>query len=52
MRHSFTAGVKRRGFCRWRRKPLLRPVILFDIERIEPRAIMPDGVIQKMRVVR
>src|SRR6185295_1441197 len=25
-------------------------VILFDIERIEPIAIMPDGVIQKMRV--
>ncbi|PYS21232.1 MAG: hypothetical protein DMG11_28280 [Acidobacteria bacterium] len=25
-------------------------VILFDIERIEPIAIMPDGVIQKLRV--
>src|SRR5436309_1439352 len=49
--HSFTAGVKR---------PRIPPaatgkrycglVILFDIERIEPIAIMPDGVIQKMRV--
>ena len=28
----------------------MRLVILFDIERIEPIAIMPDGVIQKMRV--
>ena len=25
-------------------------VILFDIERIEPIAIMPDGVMQKLRV--
>jgi len=49
--HSFTAGVKRRRilpvgtgnrYCGL--------VILFDIERIEPIAIMPDGVIQKMRV--
>ena len=49
--HSFTAGVKRRRilpvatgnrYCGF--------VILFDIERIEPIAIMPDGVIQKMRV--
>jgi ornithine cyclodeaminase/alanine dehydrogenase-like protein (mu-crystallin family) len=49
--HSFSAGVKRRRilpvatgnrFCGL--------VILFDIERIEPIAIMPDGVIQKMRV--
>src|ERR1700745_3773415 len=49
--HSFTAGVKRRRilpvatgnrFCGL--------VILFDIERIEPIAIMPDGIIQKMRV--
>ena len=48
---SYTAGVKRRR---------LLPVatgdrycgilILFDIERIEPVAIMPDGVIQKTRV--
>jgi alanine dehydrogenase len=49
--HSFTAGVKRRRilpvatgnrFCGL--------VILFDIERVEPIAIMPDGIIQKMRV--
>src|SRR5262245_14787578 len=49
--HSFTAGVKRRRilpvasgnrFCGL--------VILFDIERIEPVAIMPDGVMQKLRV--
>ena len=49
--HSFSAGVKRRRilpvatgnrFCGL--------VMLFDIERIEPVAIMPDGVIQKMRV--
>src|SRR5947207_11472378 len=49
--HSFTAGVKRR-----RSLPVATGdrycglVILFDIERIEPIAIMPDGVIQKMRV--
>src|SRR5437763_10205603 len=49
--HSYTAGVKRRRilpvatgnkYCGF--------VILFDIERIEPIAIMPDGVIQKLRV--
>lgn len=49
--HSFTAGVKRRRilpvatggrFCGL--------VLLFDIERIEPIALMPDGYIQKMRV--
>ncbi len=48
---SFTNGVKRRrilpvatgnNYCGM--------VILFDIERIEPVAIMPDGVIQKIRV--
>jgi ornithine cyclodeaminase/alanine dehydrogenase-like protein (mu-crystallin family) len=48
---SYTAGVKRRRilpaatgdrFCGL--------VILFDTETIEPVAIMPDGVIQKMRV--
>jgi alanine dehydrogenase len=48
---SYTAGVKRRRilpvatgnrFCGL--------VILFDLERIEPIAIMPDGVIQKVRV--
>src|SRR5262245_65939097 len=50
-RHSFTVGVKR-----WRILPVATGnrycglVILFDIERIEPVAIMPDGVIQKMRV--
>src|SRR5207244_8774464 len=49
--HSFSAGVKRRRIL-----PVATGnrycglVILFDIERIEPLAIMPDGVIQKMRV--
>ena len=49
--HSFTAGVKRRRIL-----PVATGdrycglVILFDIERVEPVAIMPDGVIQKMRV--
>ena len=48
---SFTAGVKRRRIL-----PVATGnkycglVILFDIERIEPVAIMPDGVIQKVRV--
>lgn len=48
---SYTAGVKRRRILpvatgnRW-----CGMVILFDLERIEPVAIMPDGVIQKMRV--
>src|SRR5437764_4603210 len=48
---SFPAGVKRRRIL-----PVATGnrycglVILFDIERIEPIAIMPDGVIQKMRV--
>ncbi|HEY7335426.1 MAG TPA: ornithine cyclodeaminase family protein [Bryobacteraceae bacterium] len=48
---SFTAGVKRRRIL-----PVASGnrycgmVILFDIERIEPIAIMPDGVIQKVRV--
>jgi len=27
-------------------------VILFDVEKIEPVAIMPDGVIQKVRASR
>ena len=49
--HAFTAGVKRRRilpvatgnrYCGF--------VILFDIEKIEPIAILPDGVIQKVRV--
>jgi alanine dehydrogenase len=48
---SFTNGVKRRRilpaatggkYCGL--------VMLFDVERIEPVAIMPDGVIQKVRV--
>ena len=48
---SYTAGVKRRRIL-----PVATGnrycglVILFDIERIEPIAIMPDGFIQKMRV--
>lgn len=49
--HAFTAGVKRRRLL-----PVATGerycglVILFDIERIEPVAILPDGYIQKMRV--
>jgi alanine dehydrogenase len=48
---SYTAGVKRRRIL-----PVATGnrycglVMLFDIERIEPVAIMPDGVIQKIRV--
>jgi ornithine cyclodeaminase/alanine dehydrogenase-like protein (mu-crystallin family) len=48
---SYTAGVKRRRIL-----PVAAGnrycglVILFDLERIEPVAIMPDGVIQKVRV--
>ena len=48
---SYTAGVKRRRILpvgtgeRW-----CGLVMLFDLERIEPLAILPDGVIQKMRV--
>lgn len=48
---SYTAGVKRRRILpvatgnRW-----CGLVMLFDLERIEPVAIMPDGVMQKMRV--
>jgi alanine dehydrogenase len=48
---SHTAGVKRRRILpvatgnRW-----CGMVMLFDLERIEPVAILPDGVIQKMRV--
>lgn len=48
---SYTAGVKRRRIL-----PVATGnrycglVILFDLERIEPLAIMPDGVIQKVRV--
>ncbi len=49
--HAFTAGVKRRRIL-----PVATGerycglIILFDIERIEPVAILPDGYIQKMRV--
>lgn len=48
---DFTAGVKRRRILRaatgnkW-----CGLIMLFDLERIEPVAIMPDGVIQKVRV--
>jgi alanine dehydrogenase len=48
---SFTNGVKRRRILpvatgnQW-----CGLVILFDLEKLEPVAIMPDGVIQKMRV--
>jgi len=48
---SYTAGVKRRRILptatgnRW-----CGMVMLFDLERIEPVAIMTDGVIQKVRV--
>ncbi len=48
---SYTAGVKRRRIL-----PVATGnrycgmVILFDIEKIEPVAFMPDGVIQKLRV--
>ena len=48
---SYSAGVKRRRIL-----PVATGnrycglVVLFDIERIEPIAIMPDGVIQKVRV--
>lgn len=48
---SYTAGVKRRRIL-----PVATGnrycglVMLFDLERIEPVAIMPDGVIQKVRV--
>jgi alanine dehydrogenase len=48
---SYTAGVKRRRIL-----PIATGnrycglVLLFDIENLEPIAIMPDGVIQKVRV--
>src|SRR6202012_3756050 len=48
---SYTAGVKRRRIL-----PVATGnrycglVMLFDLEHIEPIAIMPDGVIQKVRV--
>jgi ornithine cyclodeaminase/alanine dehydrogenase-like protein (mu-crystallin family) len=49
--HSYSAGVKRRRIL-----PVATGnkycglVLLFDIERLEPVAILPDGVIQKLRV--
>ena len=48
---SYTAGVKRRRIL-----PVADGgkycglVLLFDVEKIQPVAIMPDGVIQKVRV--
>ena len=48
---SYSAGVKRRRIL-----PVATGgrycglVILFDIERLEPVALMPDGVMQKLRV--
>lgn len=48
---SYTNGVKRRRILpvatgnKW-----CGLVMLFDVEKIEPIAIMPDGVIQKVRV--
>ncbi len=48
---SYTAGVKRRRILRaasgnkW-----CGMILLFDLNHIEPVAIMPDGVIQKVRV--
>jgi len=48
---SYTAGVKRRRILPVATgKRYCGMVMLFDIERIEPIAIMPDGVIQKVRV--
>ncbi|MBV8732684.1 MAG: ornithine cyclodeaminase family protein [Acidobacteriia bacterium] len=48
---SFTNGVKRRRILPVATgKRYCGLVILFDLERIEPVAIMPDGVMQKIRV--
>lgn len=48
---SYTAGVKRRRILPVATgKRYCGLVLLFDIEKIEPVAIMPDGFIQKMRV--
>ncbi|HTA47081.1 MAG TPA: ornithine cyclodeaminase family protein [Bryobacteraceae bacterium] len=48
---SYTAGVKRRRILPVATgKRYCGLVILFDLEHIEPIAIMPDGVIQKVRV--
>lgn len=48
---SYTAGVKRRRLlpCATGNR-YCGLILLFDIERIEPVAIIPDGVIQKLRV--
>lgn len=49
--HDFTSGVKRRRIL-----PVATGsrycglVVLFDVELIEPVAILPDGYLQKMRV--
>lgn len=48
---SYTAGVKRRRILPVATgKRYCGLVILFDLEHIEPIAVMPDGVIQKVRV--
>jgi alanine dehydrogenase len=48
---SYTAGVKRRRILPAATgNKYCGLVILFDVEKIEPVAIMPDGVIQKVRV--
>ena len=48
---SFTNGLKRRRILPVATgKRYCGLVVLFDLERIEPIAIMPDGVIQKVRV--
>jgi alanine dehydrogenase len=48
---SYTNGVKRRRILPVATgKRYCGLVILFDLEHIEPVAIMPDGVIQKVRV--
>ena len=48
---SYTAGVKRRRLLAVATgNRYCGLVMLFDTERIEPVAIMPDGVIQKVRV--
>jgi alanine dehydrogenase len=48
---SYTNGVKRRRILPVATgKTWCGLVILFDLEKLEPVAIMPDGVIQKMRV--
>ena len=48
---DFTAGVKRRRILRAATgEKWCGLILLFDLERIEPVAIMPDGVIQKVRV--